>query len=130
MGPVNHSHEFDLPKKVKALGLRHALSAKAKDGSIVILDEAKSKEIKTGTLAKQFGMDNPHEIPTLEKIVINCGMGEAIKNPKVLDTVVNELGIITGQRPVIGVNNSFEQAHRVDQATPRAAPPLGRPTKK
>jgi large subunit ribosomal protein L4 len=55
MGPVNHSHEFDLPKKVKALGLRHALSSKAKAGSIVILDEAKSKEVKTGTLAKQFG---------------------------------------------------------------------------
>ena len=55
MGPVNHSHEFDLPKKVKALGLKHALSSKAKDGSIVILDEAKSKDIKTGTLAKQFG---------------------------------------------------------------------------
>src|SRR6201994_5155150 len=36
MGPVNHSHEFDLPKKVKALGLRHALSSKAKAGSIVI----------------------------------------------------------------------------------------------
>ena len=55
MGPVNHSHEFDLPKKVKALGLRHALSSKAKAGSIVILDEAKSKGIKTGALAKQFG---------------------------------------------------------------------------
>jgi large subunit ribosomal protein L4 len=54
MGPVNHSHEFDLPKKVKALGLRHALSSKAKAGSIVILDEAKSKDIKTGALAKQF----------------------------------------------------------------------------
>ena len=58
MGPVAHSHEFDLPKKVKALGLRHALSAKAKDGSIVVLDEAKSKDIKTGTLAKQFGKMN------------------------------------------------------------------------
>ena len=58
MGPVAHSHEFDLPKKVKALGLRHALSAKAKDGAIVILDEAKSKEIKTGALAKQFGKLN------------------------------------------------------------------------
>ncbi len=54
MGPVNHSHEFDLPKKVKALGLKHALSSKAKAGSIVILDEAKSKDIKTGALAKQF----------------------------------------------------------------------------
>jgi large subunit ribosomal protein L4 len=58
MGPVAHSHEFDLPKKVKALGLRHALSAKAKDGAIVVLDEAKSKDIKTGTLAKQFGKMN------------------------------------------------------------------------
>ncbi len=55
MGPVAHSHEFDLPKKVKALGLRHALSSKAKDGAIVIIDEAKSKDIKTGALAKQFG---------------------------------------------------------------------------
>ncbi|MCX7281394.1 MAG: 50S ribosomal protein L4 [Alphaproteobacteria bacterium] len=54
MGPVSHSHEFDLPKKVKALGLKHALSSKAKAGSIIILDEAKSKEVKTGALAKQF----------------------------------------------------------------------------
>ena len=44
MGPVSHSHEFDLPKKVKALGLRHALSSKAKAGSIVVLDEAKSTD--------------------------------------------------------------------------------------
>ena len=55
MGPVNHSHEFDLPKKVKALGLQHALSAKAKGGALVVLDEAKSKDVKTGALAKQFG---------------------------------------------------------------------------
>lgn len=54
MGPVAHSHEFDLPKKVRALGLRHALSAKAKSGSIVVLDEAKSAAVKTGVLAKQF----------------------------------------------------------------------------
>ncbi len=50
-------------------------------------------------LAKQFELQNKHEIPTLEKIVINCGVGEAIKNPKVLDNVVAELAIITGQRP-------------------------------
>jgi large subunit ribosomal protein L4 len=58
MGPVNHSHEFDLPKKVKALGLKHALSSKAKDGALVVLDQAKSKEIKTAALAKQFGQLN------------------------------------------------------------------------
>jgi large subunit ribosomal protein L4 len=55
MGPVNHSHEFDLPKKVRALGLKHALSSKARDGAIVVLDEAKAKEVKTGDLAKRFG---------------------------------------------------------------------------
>src|SRR5580704_936409 len=53
-----------------------------------------------GNLAKQFGLKNVHEIPNLEKIVLNVGMGEAIKQPKVLDGVVVELGIITGQRPV------------------------------
>ncbi|MFL5503762.1 MAG: 50S ribosomal protein L5 [Gemmatimonadaceae bacterium] len=51
-------------------------------------------------LKNQFGFTNVHQIPTLEKIVINCGVGEAIKNPKILDTVVFELSIITGQRPV------------------------------
>mgnify|MGYP001548826556 FL=1 len=51
-------------------------------------------------LKEQFSLANLHEIPTVEKIVINCGVGEAIKNPKVLDNVVEELAIITGQRPV------------------------------
>src|SRR5205814_4296690 len=51
-------------------------------------------------LKNQFGFTNAHQIPTLEKIVVNCGVGEAIKNPKILDTVVFELSIITGQRPV------------------------------
>ena len=51
-------------------------------------------------LREQFELDNVHEIPTVTKIVVNCGVGEAIKNPKVLDKVVEELGIITGQRPV------------------------------
>ena len=41
MGPVSHSHEFDLPKKVKALGLRHALSAKAKGGWVMVRDAIK-----------------------------------------------------------------------------------------
>ena len=55
MGPVQHSHEFDLPKKVKALGLRHALSAKAKGGAIVIIEDSKTAAIKTNDLAKRFG---------------------------------------------------------------------------
>jgi large subunit ribosomal protein L5 len=51
-------------------------------------------------LAQQFGFTNPHQIPTLEKIVLNVGLGEAIKQPRLLDSIVEELGIITGQQPV------------------------------
>jgi large subunit ribosomal protein L5 len=51
-------------------------------------------------LMKQFALTNVHEIPSLEKIVINCGVGEAIKTPKVLDSVCEELELITGQKPI------------------------------
>jgi large subunit ribosomal protein L5 len=53
-----------------------------------------------GRLMQQFGYTNTHEIPKLEKIVVNVGLGEAVKQPKLLDSVVNELGLITGQRAV------------------------------
>src|ERR1700744_2798127 len=55
MGPVAHSHEFSLPKKIRALGLRHALSAKAKAGGLIVIDEAKSDAMKTKDLATRFG---------------------------------------------------------------------------
>ncbi|HEV8498133.1 MAG TPA: 50S ribosomal protein L5 [Gemmatimonadaceae bacterium] len=51
-------------------------------------------------LMQQFGFTNPHQVPQLEKIVINVGVGEAIKQPKALDSVVEELATITGQHPV------------------------------
>jgi large subunit ribosomal protein L5 len=52
-------------------------------------------------LKQEFGFENPHELPKLVKIVVNVGLGEGPKNPKVLDAVVEELGAITGQRPVV-----------------------------
>jgi large subunit ribosomal protein L5 len=51
-------------------------------------------------LSQQFGFTNPHQVPQLEKIVLNVGVGEAIKQPKALDSVVDELATITGQQPV------------------------------
>ena len=51
-------------------------------------------------LMQQFGLTNPHQVPALTKIVVNVGVGEAIKQPKALDKVVEELAVITGQRPV------------------------------
>ena len=52
-------------------------------------------------LRKQFSFKNVMQIPRLEKIVINIGMGEAIGNGKAMDAAANDLAIITGQRPVI-----------------------------
>ena len=54
-GPVVRSHAFDLPKKVRALALRHALSSKAKDGSLIIVDNVSIKEAKTAALREQLG---------------------------------------------------------------------------
>jgi len=54
-GPVVRSHAHDLPKKVRALALKHALSSKAKDGGLIVLDKAALKEAKTKALATQFG---------------------------------------------------------------------------
>jgi large subunit ribosomal protein L5 len=51
-------------------------------------------------LKQQFGLTNPHQIPTIEKVVINVGLGEAIKQPRLLDGIVDELATITGQAPV------------------------------
>jgi len=53
------------------------------------------------TLSEQFGFDNPHRIPKIEKVVVNVGIGEAPKDQKLLDSVVEELTIITGQKPLI-----------------------------
>ena len=50
-------------------------------------------------LQQQFSFTNPHQIPALEKIVINVGLGEAIKQPKLLEGIVEELATITGQHP-------------------------------
>jgi large subunit ribosomal protein L5 len=58
------------------------------------------KSTVRGKLSQQFGFTNPHEVPGLEKIVLNVGVGEAIKQPKALDSVIDELATITGQQPV------------------------------
>ena len=52
-------------------------------------------------LMKEFDFKNPMAVPHLEKIVVNMGVGEATQNAKVLDPAVNELGQITGQKPVV-----------------------------
>ena len=66
---------------------------------------AKLKEVyqekAVPALMKRFNYKNRMEVPKLEKIVINMGLGEAIQNIKILDSAVQELSQITGQKPVI-----------------------------
>ena len=52
-------------------------------------------------LSTEFGYKNRHQVPTLVKIVVNVGLGEATSNPKLLETAAAELASITGQKPVI-----------------------------
>ena len=52
-------------------------------------------------LRKEFGYSNVMQVPRLEKVVVNMGLGEAIQNNKVLETGVEEMSLITGQRPVV-----------------------------
>ena len=51
--------------------------------------------------SREFGFKNPHQIPRLRKIVLNVGLGEANKNAKLLDTVVEEMSAVTGQKAVV-----------------------------
>lgn len=64
------------------------------------LKEKYNKEIAP-QIAKEFDIKNPMAVPRLEKIIVNMGMGEAISNSKILDVAVEELRVITGQKPVI-----------------------------
>ena len=52
-------------------------------------------------LAEKFQWTNPNQIPKIEKVVMNVGVGEAPKNAKLLTTLVDELGVITGQKAVV-----------------------------
>ena len=64
------------------------------------LKERYEKEVAPA-LKKEFGYSNVMAIPKIEKIVVNMGLGEATQNAKIVDTGADELGRITGQKPVI-----------------------------
>jgi large subunit ribosomal protein L5 len=77
-------------------------------------------EIKPA-LMKEFALDNPMAVPRINKIVVNMGVGEATQNAKVLDPAANELGQITGQRPVITRAKKSIAAFKVREGMPIGA---------
>ena len=64
------------------------------------LKEKYLKEV-VPALAEKFGYKNVMEIPKIEKVIINMGVGEAVGNPKVLDAAVGDMTLISGQKPVL-----------------------------
>jgi large subunit ribosomal protein L5 len=58
-------------------------------------------EVVRSALTEQFGYTNPHQIPRIDKVVLNVGVGEASKNQKLLESVVEELEVITGQKAMV-----------------------------
>ncbi len=64
------------------------------------LKEYYEKEV-VPKLKEKFGYKNIYEVPKLEKICINMGLGEAVQNPKLIDQALDELAIITGQKPKV-----------------------------
>ena len=91
-GPTPRSHGHNLPKKVRTLGLKHALSAKAKEGSLVILDKATSSG-KTAELAKQVKDLGWKRALVIDGAEVNGEFAQAARNIKGLDIL-----------PTIGAN--------------------------
>ncbi|MGH7732457.1 MAG: 50S ribosomal protein L5 [Gemmatimonadales bacterium] len=85
--------------KEKAGGLQLDPAPQARIGKPRL--QAHYETVVRPAVAKEFGLKNAMEIPRLVKIVLNVGMGEAQKSPKLLDAVVEELMIVTGQKPVV-----------------------------
>ncbi|MCH2465812.1 MAG: 50S ribosomal protein L5, partial [Gemmatimonadetes bacterium] len=52
-------------------------------------------------LREEFGFVNPHQIPRMVKVVLNVGVGEASRDPKLLESAIDELGVISGQKPLM-----------------------------
>jgi large subunit ribosomal protein L4 len=92
-GPKPRSHAIDLPKKVRALALRHALSAKAKAGEIIVLDSAASKDGKTGALREQFAKLSLVNALIIDGSELDVGFARAARNIPQIDVL-----------PVQGIN--------------------------
>ena len=102
----------------QAAGKPQRPRAASKDGAR--LRHRFEKEIAP-SLMKELELKNPMAVPRLHKVVINMGVGEATQNAKVLDPAVNELGQITGQKPVVTRAKKSIAAFKVRENMPIGA---------
>jgi large subunit ribosomal protein L4 len=92
-GPVVRSHAIGLPKKVRALALKHALSAKAKDGGIIVLEKASITDAKTKELKARFANLGLHNALIVDGAEVEAGFRLAARNIPNIDVL-----------PVQGIN--------------------------
>ncbi|MCW2282943.1 large subunit ribosomal protein L4 [Rhodoblastus acidophilus] len=86
-GPVVRSHAHDLPKKVRALALKHALSAKAKDGSIIVLEAANADAPKTAALKANFAKIGLTNALIIDGAELNANFALAARNIPQIDVL-------------------------------------------
>lgn len=84
-GPTPRSHAFDLPKKVRALGLRHALSAKATAGELVIVEDLNLADAKTAAVAKAVKENGWKRVLVIDGAEVNEGFARAARNIEGVD---------------------------------------------
>lgn len=84
-GPVPRSHAFDLPKKVRALGLKHALSAKATAGELVIVDDLNLTDAKAAVVAKAVKENGWKRVLVIDGAEVNEGFARAARNVEGVD---------------------------------------------
>jgi large subunit ribosomal protein L5 len=84
------------------------------------MKEKYSGEVAKGLMEK-FGYKNIMEIPKIEKVILNMGVGEAVSNPKVLDVAVNDMMIIAGQKPVVTRAKKSIAAFKIREGMPIGA---------
>ncbi len=90
---------------------------KASSRSTARLRDKFEKEVRPA-LMKEFELKNPMAVPTLEKVVVNMGVGEATQNAKLIDPASTELGQITGQKPVVTKAKKSIAAFKVREGMP------------
>ncbi len=87
MGPVVRSHEHDLPKKVRALALRHALSAKVRAGELIVWEHAQLAEAKTKTLRASFAKISLHNVLIIDGAEVDENFAVAARNLPLVDVL-------------------------------------------
>jgi large subunit ribosomal protein L4 len=89
-GPVVRSHAHSLPKKIRVLGLKSALSSKAKDGKLVILESVESKKGKTKDLVKSFAKLGWTSALIIDGAAVDEGFARAARNIKGIDVLPSQ----------------------------------------